>query len=144
MRDIRPDLRQRLRCIARERDKMHQRVRELEARQRIIETLLADEEAKSKDEQQLPLFDGLAQHRPSRAGALREFVIETLSDGREASLSDLMRLAFERGILEPRASARTLNMTLINLYRRGCAERLPNGLWRRAKQTDTQKSSLAT
>jgi hypothetical protein len=69
---------------------MYQRLRKLEARQRNIETLLADEEAKSKDEQQLTLFGNLADHWLSRAGALREFVVEALSDGRETSISDLM------------------------------------------------------
>jgi hypothetical protein len=138
MRDIRPDLRQRLRCIARERGKMHQRLRELEASQRNIEALLAHEEAKSKDGQQLTLFNNLPEHRVERARALRELIVQTLSDGRETSLSDLMRLAHERGILDPHASARILNMTLINLYRCGCAERLPTGLWRAIRRPDAQ------
>jgi hypothetical protein len=96
MRDIRPDLRQRLHCIARERSKIHQRLRELEASQRNIEALLADEEAKSHDEQQLTLFNNLPEPRVARAGALRDLIVQALSDGREASLSDLMRLARER------------------------------------------------
>jgi hypothetical protein len=144
MRDIRPDLRQRLSRIARERDKMHQRLRELETRQRNLETLLADEESKFNDEQQLPLFDDTPNRRTTRAGVLREFVAESLSDGRQASLSDLMRLACGRGILEPHASARALNMTLINLYRRGLIERLPSGLWCRAKAPESQKPSHGT
>jgi hypothetical protein len=78
----------------------------------------------------------LYNDRQANARLLKGFVIDTLSDGREASLSNLVRLARERGVLKPHASARALNMTLINLQRRGSTERLSNGLWRKVKPPD--------
>jgi hypothetical protein len=133
LRDIRPDLRQRMRRIAGEREKMHKRLRELEISQCNLETLLAEEEKKFHDGPQLSLFDDVPCRRQLRAAKLRTFVLDALSDGRETSLSNLIALARKRGILEPQASARALNMILINLHRGGSTERLANGIWRIVK-----------
>jgi hypothetical protein len=133
MRDITADLRQRLSCIRLERGKLHKRLRALEARQRNLEALLVDEENKFRADKQLSLFSEMADPRKTQPSALREFLIDTLSNRQEASLSDLMRQACQQGILESHASARALNMTLINLRRRGCIERLPSGLWRKTE-----------
>lgn len=138
MRDIRADLRERLRVAAKERAQLIERVRTLEVRERRLRALLTEEELPTP-----------GTHTPSLAGEhhgrrLREFVLGSLDDGHDWSLEQLKEHARGIGLMTVGTAGRSLNITLVNLLREGLVARLPNGRWRRRKQGTQLPLDLAS
>jgi hypothetical protein len=134
MRDIRADLRERIVATVRQRV-------ELEARERHLRALLRDEE-----------FSQLLPHQPASCPAsneatdpprLREFVLGSLEDGHAWSLDALKEHACGIGLMSE-ASGRALNITLVNLFRKGLVTRLPDGKWRLREQSTQLRLDLAS
>jgi hypothetical protein len=128
MRDIRTDLRERLKMTTKQRTELTERVRALEARERRLRALLAEE-----------AFPSMSLHTShlsseSQATSLREFVLGSLADGHDWSLEQLKEHARGTGVLMLGAAGRSLNITLVNLLREGAVTRLQNGRWRRREQ----------
>jgi hypothetical protein len=134
MRDIRADLRERLAATVKQRI-------ELEARERCLRALLQDEELS----QPLQLQQAC---RPDSSEAidgprLRKFVLGSLEDGHEWSLEALKEQACGVGLTRG-APGRTLNITLVNLLRKGLVMRLPDGKWRLRDQSTQLRLDLAS
>jgi hypothetical protein len=75
---------------------------------------------------------------------LREFVLGTLQDGKAWSLDELKEHAHGVGMTTAGASGRTLNITLVNLIRKGLVTRLQNGRWRLRDQATQLPLDLAS
>lgn len=126
MRDIRADLRERLAATARQRI-------ELEAREHRLRALLRDEEVSQP--LKLQPASRPVPKEPTDGPRLREFVLGSLKDGHDWSLEALKEHACGIGLTTSSASGRALNITLVNLLRRGLVTRLQDGKWRLRDQS---------
>jgi hypothetical protein len=133
--DIRPHLLERIDAIVRQRA-------QLEAREHRLRALLQDEEVSHRHQRQradCPTISEMAD-----GARLREFVLGTLQDGKAWSLGDLKEHAQGVGMTTAGASGRTLNITLVNLIRKGLVTRLQNGRWRLRDQATQLPLDLAS
>lgn len=117
MRDIRADLRERLKAT--EKERAH-----LEERERRLRALLADEEEGDRPRNPTPPVD-------DGGVRLRELVLGSLKDGHDWTLKEHAQGV---GMTTFGALGRSLNITLVNLLRRGIVTRLRDGRWRLGDQ----------
>jgi len=132
-RDIRDDLRQRLAGLEKERRDVHQRLKQIDARETAIRTLLEQEERLwAREEATLFAYERRIQ-QPAPGGkeeTLTKFLLDTLSDGRAWSLDDIKSLAKEkRLLLESKSPGRAINFRLVGLERHGYVRRTRSGKW---------------
>lgn len=126
MRDIRSDLRERLRVTVQQRRELGQRLQALETREQNLRALLQDEQATSGALS--PPVDAADGPR------LRDFIRGSLANGCDWSLDELKEHARGLGLNTAGASGRSLNIILVNLLREGSVVRLPGGRWRLSDQ----------
>ena len=125
MRDIRSDLRERIRATVQQRRELSQRLQALESREQHLRALLQDEHATGPLSPPVDAADG---------PRLREFIRGSLANGCDWSLDELKGHARGLGLNTAGASGRSLNITLVNLLREGLVVRLPDGRWRLSDQ----------
>lgn len=134
MRDIRPDIAERLQTVAKERERIEEHLKDLQTEERALEHFLSLENSRWH-KQQPPLFSGEETASPTTA-----FLLDILSDQKDWSLGDLKRAASSRGVLAGKGSAstgRVLHGALISLKRRGSVDMVKSGVWRLAKTADS-------
>ena len=139
MRDIRPDLRDRLRQISQEQEDHALALKELDERERVLKALLADEIHRWQSHE--PSLFQTGENQESRAAGqkgeltLSKFLIDALGNGRSWSLNDLKAEIAKTDLLAGSSSpGRALNFALVGLARHGYVERLKTGEWIWKKQ----------
>jgi hypothetical protein len=129
MRDLRADLRERLKAIADEHAALCARLRWLEGREQRLRAFLRDEEVTdAHGTRQAPVSLGASRDIASGL-RLREFVLKSLADGHEWALEALKEHALGIGLTTVGVAGRSLNIVLVNLHRQGLVTRVPSGKW---------------
>jgi len=115
LRDIRPDLRDRLRVATAQRDHMRSAIAGLETAVELLEQMLAQED------QQYAAANGSTTAKPT--DSFPDFMLEKLRAG--YSTKDSLRLAAnEAGY---KVDGRSIHATLVNLLKRGQAVEISEG-----------------
>lgn len=126
MRDIRPDLQERLENIETERIQLKKQLLSLDRREERIRDLLVDETTRLSDERP---FSQESEEEDS-ASPVKKFILDTLADRRPWNLDDLKSLAEEIDLFSGNPSVspgRSLNFALVGLQRQGYVDRLATG-----------------
>lgn len=132
MRDIRRDLRERLAEIVSERESLAGRLKHLDDLEATLKTLFQQEELRWKA-QQPPLtgLEGVIEPKAAGQSPLGRFLLETLSNGKEWHLVDLVTLANNRGLIaEGKSPRRVIHFSLVGLKQNGIVEMVTSGVWR--------------
>jgi hypothetical protein len=133
MRDIRPDLAERIEHIREEKQELTSRLRVLEAEESNLKSTLEFENRRYHVDQPalLPAQPTDATSRPSATPSLRSFIMNTLKHGIALSLGELLLVAEKQHVqvLPGKSLARSMNATLLGLQSAGVAERGPEKKW---------------
>lgn len=132
LRDIRPDLRERLAEVESER-------KLLDDRERSLRALLADEERRWDRPEHPDLFD---RERPEEQRAksrrIREpsdntrFLLDTLVDDKTWSIDEIAQAAEAKGLdFDGKSAKKVLNFVLLNLRQKRLVEMVDEAHWRR-------------
>ena len=138
MRDIRADLRERLENIGVQRSHFQERISQLIKVEEMLTTLLEEEEARWKSQQQFPLSGLEAEARPKTNGhtALVRFIMEMLGDGKEWEKQALADQAKSRGLIGPgKAPVRVVHWALVGMSQNGIVEKV-GSKWRLSKVSE--------
>lgn len=131
MRDIRSDLRTRLEAVGAEREKLVQRLADLDDRQRQFEGVLGDEERRWHSQDSLFAPNGSDQAPVSE---LRLFLLETLSDGQSWQFRRIKDRALGLDLsFGKKNPGQAIHASLVAAKRRGLVDQIETGLWRIAK-----------
>jgi hypothetical protein len=117
LRDIRPDLRDRLRVATAQRDHMRSTIATLESAVALLEQMLAQED------QRYAAASGSAKAKPT--DSLPDFILETLRAGHRTK--DSLRLAAQEAGYE--IDGRSVHASLVNLIKRGQAVEKGGGIF---------------
>ena len=134
MRDIRDDLKERLETIEKEKAnasiKLERTLLELDARERVLEDLLRQENVRAH-EGQPELFIASLLTEAEHETPLTRFILQAMADGQVWSLEKLKARAEEAGIMTDTDSpGRSLHGALLALKARGLSEIMEKGVWR--------------
>jgi plasmid stability protein len=119
LRDIRPDLRDRLRVATAERDHMRSMIEKLEGTVQLLEQMLAAEERRFTVNL---VADGVTVGEPP-SEPLPDFILGALR--RSNHSKDSLRFLAEKGGYH--VDGRSIHATLVNLIRTGKAEEIEDG-----------------
>jgi hypothetical protein len=135
MNDIRPDLRERIEDIDKLRTKLQRRLVELQEQEERLSALLKLEEERWEAEQ--AILSGFVSEPDDGQGhgkydsPLAQFVLATLREQGECSLSDLKFLARKNGISFGRKNpGRALHFLLVGMAQNGIVQRTSLRNWR--------------
>lgn len=139
MRDIRQDIRDRLKQLVQEREQHKLALEELGERERSLKALLVDEMHRWRSLEPSLFQTGESQNsqtaKQERELTLSKFLLGTLGDGRPWSLDELKAEIAATDLLADSSSpGRALNFALVGLQRHGYVERLETGKWVWTKQ----------
>ena len=134
MRDIRPDLKERLEAVETENGRLRQRLDELKNEDAMLRTMLAAENHRwHGDQRSLFTGDRISVSRLGESGSpIAQFLLDTLSDGADWPLDRLKEHSPDKGIFatDETSLGRALHGALIGLKRRGLVEMVGRGVWR--------------
>lgn len=130
MRDIRKDLEERLATIDAEKAVIQNRLVELSRVEANLRVVLAEEQARFRQEQKELFVVGKEEESP-----YAEFVLSTLSNGEVWAGFELKGLAeINERFVGERALGRLLHVAAIDLKRRGLIRSLGHGKWQIVKE----------
>jgi len=140
MRDIRPDLIERLSGFREERLKLTARLREIDSEEAPLKVLLEAENRRFPTEVDVTV-DSLTLEEPSDIAArhfaatsdLRRIVLEVMSDRNPRSRSEITKVVEERGVQTAGAPGRSVQGTLLSLKHQGVVRALDEGIWQLIK-----------
>jgi hypothetical protein len=133
MRDIRPDLTQRLAAIESERQILEKRLSELEQTEFSIRVLLGAEDQSWSGSPQIALFEGRSEDQQNGKynSPWARFVLSTLSEQGPCDLSMLKRIALKKAIgFGDKSPGRALNRLLLGMLQNGLVEKVGDGTWK--------------
>lgn len=133
MRDIRPELRERLKDIEEDRESMKAQLKLLEERERKVCALIEDEDQRWSDMGPSFLSSGQQDEEglPKGSVGLGDIILGALSDGRAWAMDEFKTVAIVKGWpVNRNAAGRSLNMALQGLQARGMVEKFDTGEWR--------------
>jgi hypothetical protein len=132
MRDIRADLRERLRNIEEDSELLKAKLKNLDERRAKILALFEDEEQRWSNLEP-SLFDA-SRRDDKESVSLSDIILTALSHGRAWSTDEFKKVAIvNHWPVDRNAPGRSLNMALVGLQRRGQVEKLETGEWRLVK-----------
>jgi hypothetical protein len=129
MKDIRPDLRERLERLHQERAIVEMQLEELTAREASLQLLLQEEDERmSVPAEQMHL----AEQRNSRSSSpLAQFLLKAFSRQPECTLRELKDAALKQGIrFGDKNAGRAIHFALVGMARHGLVQRQRDGKWR--------------
>ncbi len=135
MRDIRPDLKERLEALAAEREELKFELALLDQKEIRIKALLSEEEARWEKVQPALFHNGHAPQPETdgdRVGhtPLARFLVRALSDDKPHDLKELVLLAIQESFdFGVKNSGRSIHFALVGLQQSGYVRRLPSGAW---------------
>lgn len=133
MRDIRKDLQERLLEIGSEKEQLQRRLSNLVENETVLQSLLEQEEIRWKS-QQPPLvgLEGLETATKAKGRSpLGRFILETLSDGREWTLDELVALARTKGMIaNGKSPKRAIHFSLAGMKQHNFVQMVRSGVWR--------------
>lgn len=136
MRDIRPDLKERLENIAKQRQQLQESLVQLKEQEDRISDLLKVEDSRFEAEREsfLPLFEPDPEtvgHNGKYGSPVARFVFDFLHENKEASLQMLKRGAAREGIPFGRKNpGRALHFLLVGMAQNGLVEKMDSGQWK--------------
>ena len=141
MRDIRTDLRERLKNIEEDSELLKTKLENLDERRGELLALLEDEEQRWSS-MELSLFDA-GQRDDKESVSLSDIILSALSDGRSWPPEEFKTVAIKNHWpVDRNAPGRSLNMALVGLQKRGQVERmLDTGEWRLVKKAASADES---
>lgn len=147
LRDLRDDLRQRLRGIEIERAALQGRIEFLEDTEQHLQASLKYEEMRVRSEEHNMTLPFLGTENEREGSALTMFVRDTLSDGRTWSLDELKGAAERAAIsFDGKQPGRVLHFVLLGMSQNGGTEMVSKGMWRlrqNAPETPQERDSQA-
>jgi len=136
VRDIRPDLKERLEALAAEREEHKRALARVDEREAVVKGLLAEEEERWEKVQPALFENGDSGNHRREAQLvvgrtpLARFLVGALGDGRPHRLAEIVRLAtdthFDFGTKNP---GRSIHFALIGLQENDFVRRLEDGTW---------------
>ena len=133
MRDIRKDLRERIKGIRSEQEFLQFRINELDKRAVMLEGLLKEEETNWKDKQ--PSLSGFAELRPVKAHSeLGSFLLSVLGDGKSHNTEELVGLVQSKGIsIKGKSPRRAVHFSLVGMKQNKLVEMPSSCVWKIAE-----------
>ena len=134
MRDIRPDIKERLDAVEKMRERLLLRLVELDAQETTLREFLTAENARWHSRE--PTLFGPPRHIEGKvpkeaASPVTHFLTQTMGDGAAWSLERLKDHASNQGVLfGDESPGRSLHGGLLGLKKRGIVEMLDKGVWR--------------
>jgi hypothetical protein len=126
MRDLRPDLKERLDNLSEEAARLEKRLAELKALKASLAALLAEEDARLGQPSLFAQDAGLSS-------AFYSFLLNAMANGDAWSVKDLKPIAEQGRVFAGDSSiGRQLHAALIGLRNRGLVEHVGSGTWRLA------------
>ena len=147
LRDLREDLRHRLKLIELERAQINARLGSLSETEEHIKSLLGFEEMRIKSEQHnlaLPfMVSAQMDAPPETSGPYGQFLLNILSDGKTWTLDELKKAASDAGLnFEQKLPGRVLHFALLGLAQQDLVEMVAKSTWRKLGEGE-RKESLA-
>lgn len=141
MRDIREDLKERIRVLTLEQERLQKEIAELEGKKNLLGDLLHAEELRWCAVQPASIESppGAPPAAPVAHRSLRELILDIMSDYDSWSGSMITRIACNRGFRFGASSpGRVVHYTLIGMAKIGWVEQLGQGRWRRILDKNEQ------
>jgi hypothetical protein len=135
VRDIRPDLNERLKALAERREELKFEIAQINLKEHSMKSLLAEEEARWEKVQPALFQNGHARQpetEDDRVGRtpLARFLVSALSDRKPHVLKELVLLAIQESFdFGAKNSGRSIHFALVGLQQSGYVQRLPSGAW---------------
>ncbi|MBI2303284.1 MAG: hypothetical protein HYU86_00860 [Chloroflexi bacterium] len=130
MRDIRRDIQERLEDVEAEKAQLQRRLSNLADNEAILRKLLEQEELRWKAQQ--PALAGLdVVPKAQGRSPLGRFILDTLGDGSEWTLEQLVTAAIAKGMFfNGKSPKRAIHFSLVGMKQNGLVRWVRSGVWK--------------